>query len=659
MWLERTNLHTRVTKAEPAEKTWLSEYLAFDDERAKFAYGRRRAQGDGRVRLYNQLTDAFPSGLLPIVKKGAAECGITIELLDRRARPCQEDPTADLSWLHDYQLDAVKRAASAGHGILWIPTAGGKTEIAIALSLLMPTRWLFLVPNVDLLEQTAARYEKRTGRKAGRVGDGEWSEERFTVATFQTVARALASLESGVVARATKLVGGALGLIIDECFPAGTRVGGVRIEEICVGDSVPSFDPVTQIRSMRRVSRLWVRRPSALVRIILDGGRRAITCTPNHRFWTTSGWVPAGELTGGVNVLCLSHEEAVSMRTVRSTGAGRDDAPCGWSEPLREAQGAGRAAGRATSWNRVDSVEVLESGGDGTFGGVCPDGLVYNLEVEGEHTYFAEGLGVSNCHVLPADSFWRVAMKASSAYFRIGMSGTPLARGDKRSLLAVAATGPVIFRLKPDVLIERGVIARPRIRMLPCMQASGFTPTWNDAYRDLVVNSVPRNRLVVEATRRAAKPALVFVKEVDHGRLLAVALNKAGVRTEFVFGADDTDERRAATARLERGELDALIASVVFQQGVDIPSLASVIVAAGGKSTIASLQRIGRGMRTDGGKKAEFEVYDILDRGNKWLEKHAKARQRAFLKEGHEVVVESAATGQVTILGANGSAIGQ
>ena len=45
-------------------------------------------------------------------------------------------------------------------------------------------------------------------------------------------------------------------------------------------------------------------------------------------------------------------------------------------------------------------VEVLEPGGDGRFGGVCPDGLVYNLEVEGTHTYTAAGVVVHNCHEL-------------------------------------------------------------------------------------------------------------------------------------------------------------------------------------------------------------------------------------------------------------------
>lgn len=61
--------------------------------------------------------------------------------------------------------------------------------------------------------------------------------------------------------------------------------------------------------------------------------------------------------------------------------------------------------GEVLSWIRVDCVEVLEPGSDGTFGGVCPDGLVYNLEVEDPHTYLANGFVVHNCHHMSAPVF--------------------------------------------------------------------------------------------------------------------------------------------------------------------------------------------------------------------------------------------------------------
>jgi hypothetical protein len=40
----------------------------------------------------------------------------------------------------------------------------------------------------------------------------------------------------------------------------------------------------------------------------------------------------------------------------------------------------------------VESVEVLEPGSDGQYGGLCPGGLVYNVEVEHHHNYIAEGI---------------------------------------------------------------------------------------------------------------------------------------------------------------------------------------------------------------------------------------------------------------------------
>lgn len=46
----------------------------------------------------------------------------------------------------------------------------------------------------------------------------------------------------------------------------------------------------------------------------------------------------------------------------------------------------------------VDRVEILERGSDGRFGGVCPDGLVYDITVDEHHNFFAEGALVHNCY---------------------------------------------------------------------------------------------------------------------------------------------------------------------------------------------------------------------------------------------------------------------
>ena len=58
-------------------------------------------------------------------------------------------------------------------------------------------------------------------------------------------------------------------------------------------------------------------------------------------------------------------------------------------------------------------------------------------------------------------------------------------------------------------------------------------------------------------------------------------------------------------------------------------------------SVIATLQRIGRGMRTDGGRKASFEVYDILDMGSPMMERHSRRRMNTYVREGYQTIVQA------------------
>lgn len=265
-----------------------------------------------------------------------------------------------------------------------------------------------------------------------------------------------------------------------------------------------------------------------------------------------------------------------------------------------------------------------------------------------------QGVIVDECHVLPADSFWRLAM-AVKAYYRVGLSGTPLARGDRRSLLAIAALGPVIYRIKSQLLIDRGVLARPTIRMLEVRQRCELTH-WPDVYRKAIVESTTRNRAVLEACERCSKPAFLFVREIAHGKLLENMLNRKGIRARFVWGKHSPTWRQQAVKELVRDRIDVLVCSVVFQEGIDVPELRAVVVASGDASVIATLQRGGRGMRPDAKSgKTEFEIWDIADRGCgcsrtsggptwhkgcEWLERHTNKRLHAFASEGFQTTVE-------------------
>lgn len=805
MKIELGVLRARVTAMSPAERTFLHDYLTFSNPKGRFS-----GQGT-KLHMLNVLDDSFPSGLWPLLEKAAREEGHEVELEDLRGEnpagltwPSLETSLlldALCPWLRWYQREAVQAIVEQGRGIVWCPTGSGKTVIAGGAIKLLPIRWLFVVNDAGLLHQTADSFEKGRpakgedpgwpgiGEPVGRIGDGVWSVERVTVATFQTLYARRKKPEVAALLESVE------GLIADECFPAGTRIGCRPIEEVRVGDLVPSFNEATGRLEQRRVIQVFRRPAPGLIRLWLADGRRVV-CTPGHPFLTPSGWLPAYTLCGkhalsgdedadlalfgmpdadrarhdaegpgdllpalpagatggaaeegheallpvrdghpaggapwpragaaGADLLlrglppgslgeklngdgggpgaavprpdarrqpdaeprgaeeaqpdpaphrapaALDRREGPwahgaaggAMAGARpllgdgvlppdggSGGAPGDDLPGPGGAVLEgrgrggrlqprdpEGEGAGPAERGLPSWVRVDRVEVLEPGSDGRYGGLCPGGEVFNLEVEGTQTYVADGLVAHNCHTLPAGTFWAVAMRCP-AWFRIGLSGTPLARGDKRSSLTIGAIGRVIYRIRPEVLQAEKVLAVPTLRMIRCEQLP-TAKTYAGIYSEAIVGSAKRNALLVRMAKQADKPAWLFFRQIDHGKDLLARCARAGINAELVHGSHDVKRRQALVEAQKRGDLDLLICSVVFQTGWDMPGLRAVIIGSGDKSVIATLQRIGRGMRVDKASgKETFEVWDVWDEGHPTLDQHTDERFKAYQKEGYK-----------------------
>jgi len=255
-----------------------------------------------------------------------------------------------------------------------------------------------------------------------------------------------------------------------------------------------------------------------------------------------------------------------------------------------------------------------------------------------------DGVILDECHVAPADVYFN-AINRCPAEYRLGFSGTPLDRTDNRSLMAIAALGKVIYSVKAKTLIDRGVLAAPMITMVPVNQTvskGARQDGYHGVYDEIVTSSVVRNERIVEIARTAPKPCMIFVKIIDHGKALKKMLEQAGISCEFVWGNTKSEARKAAVTRLERRDSDVMVASVVFQEGVDIPTLESVIIGSGGKSIIAALQRIGRGMRTNGGTKNTFEVFDILDLGTPMMERHSRRRMNTYVREAYQTTIREA-----------------
>lgn len=255
---------------------------------------------------------------------------------------------------------------------------------------------------------------------------------------------------------------------------------------------------------------------------------------------------------------------------------------------------------------------------------------------------FLESIGIvvaDECHVVPSNTAYTIVMACKRAELRIGLSATPLERTDQRSIYAVAALGPIMFKVNAAASIESGRLVAPTIRMLRCMHPRA-TGNWQAVYRRYVLENDLRNALIARAVKAAAKPCFVFVKQLQQGTALLKAIRRAGINADFVNGSHSTEQRKAAIKKLVRHDIDVIVTTPVFQEGVDVPALASVVMAGGGASHIAALQSIGRALRTNDGKSSA-EVWDIYDVNIASLQKHSEARATAYRSEGHTVLIGS------------------
>jgi superfamily II DNA or RNA helicase len=247
-----------------------------------------------------------------------------------------------------------------------------------------------------------------------------------------------------------------------------------------------------------------------------------------------------------------------------------------------------------------------------------------------------EGVIGDEVHRAPADGPFEILTGLENAYYRIGLSATPLARGDGANVLTIGLFGPRIFGVSARPLIERGYLAQGKVSWTRIVHP-GVGGTWHEVYRELIVDNEERNRTLIELALRARPPVLMLVTEVLHGLQLYEALTAArGSKVAFVDGSSNAAERLERVRAARNGEVEIIVATSVFDEGVDLPELRSVVVGSAGKSVIRAVQQLGRGTRP-AAEKDGFTLYDIADVGQSWLEKHTEERYLAYKGTGYAV----------------------
>ena len=114
--------------------------------------------------------------------------------------------------------------------------------------------------------------------------------------------------------------------------------------------------------------------------------------------------------------------------------------------------------------------------------------------------------------------------------------------------------------------------------------------------------------------------SLVFCCTIPHARFVCAWLLERGVRVVAVHSEFDSADRTTALEHLARGELDAVCAVDLFNEGIDVPSVDRVVMLRPSESPVVFLQQLGRGLRRSAGKTA-LTVLDFVGNHRVFLDR--------------------------------------
>ena len=122
--------------------------------------------------------------------------------------------------------------------------------------------------------------------------------------------------------------------------------------------------------------------------------------------------------------------------------------------------------------------------------------------------------------------------------------------------------------------------------------------------------------LAAKVSNVAAMRALGFCVSVEHAHWMARKFVAAGLRAAALDASSPREQRAEQIRRLRAGELQILFAVDLFNEGLDIPEIDTVLFLRPTESAIVFLQQLGRGLRLCRGKSC-LTVLDFIGQAHR------------------------------------------
>jgi len=235
-----------------------------------------------------------------------------------------------------------------------------------------------------------------------------------------------------------------------------------------------------------------------------------------------------------------------------------------WNEPQRETENFGSKERQSSFVVRVESVEIEE----------CRGGeYIYNLQVSGHPSYFANGILVHNCHLISHDEntqyrkFIDECKKLNPNLVVIGLTGTPF-RADSGLIYEGegALFDGICYEIEISWMIDQGYLVKPVTPPVKTiMNVDGVKTSKGDYILRQLEKAVDVDEItqacvaeIMELTQDRNK-VLIFTAGVEHCTHVRDAIRAYGVTCEMVTGDTPKTERDEILRRYAAGEFKYLV----------------------------------------------------------------------------------------------------
>lgn len=241
-------------------------------------------------------------------------------------------------------------------------------------------------------------------------------------------------------------------------------------------------------------------------------------------------------------------------------------------------------------------------------------------------------------HVAKEKSLYGKILKNILTPMRLGLTGTK-PTNKYEQLVNEGLLGPTLCEITNQEGVKDGILAKPKINLIPIPYSNNIDnkcKRYNDYVEYGIIKNRYRNNEIVKIARKHMankKIVLIIIENIEHGEILHKLFLKHYIDIPFIKGGiKEKQNRDKVKFQMKKSKQNIAICTKVWREGIDIPTINTIIYAPGLKEEKLVRQGMGRGQRTTTDKTV-VEFIDFLD-PYKYLAEHTVQRIQTYVKEG-------------------------